>query len=67
MSSAEIFEAIAALSPAERAALVSRLGRETTLLEDWCDVAVFDARQDEEVVSLDDHLRDVSVTGGGLC
>ena len=57
MSTAEVFEAITALPPAEKTALLSRLARETTLLEDWRDIAVFDARQDEETVSLDDHLR----------
>ena len=57
MSTAEVFEAITALPPAEKAELLSRLARETTLLEDWCDVAAFDARQDEESVSLDNHLR----------
>lgn len=62
MSSAEVFEAITALPPMEKAALLDRLGRETTLLEDWRDAAVFDVRQDEETVSLDDHLRSLGLS-----
>jgi hypothetical protein len=60
-SSAYLFEAITSLPPGERAKLVERLGRETDLLEQWRDVAVFDARQDEESVSLDDHLRSLGL------
>ena len=61
MSSTEVFEAITALPPAEKAALMSRLGRETNLLEDWRDTTVFDARQKEETVSLDNHLRSLGL------
>lgn len=62
MSGAEVFNAIALLPPEDKAALVKRLGCETDLLEEWRDVAVFDARNDEDAVSLDDHLRGLGLT-----
>ena len=43
MSTAEVFEAITALTPAEKAALLGRLARETTLLESSRDIASPDA------------------------
>lgn len=61
MSASEIFESIAALPEEEKAALVARLARETDLLEEWRDDALFDARQSEESVSLDAHFRDLGL------
>ena len=61
MSASEIFESIAALPEEEKVALVARLARETDLLEEWRDCALFDARQGEESVSLDAHLRDLGL------
>ena len=63
MKTAEVFESIIALPEKERIALVARLARETNLLEEWRETALFDARRAEESVSLDAHFRDLRSPG----